>query len=433
MKKTEQIIGVIGIILALFLGKIFLKSDMLFRLAIGMGLGYTLMRSYTGFAGSVNRAYRTGSTKLMRTLMFMFFITCLLTTAFLFKADPTTYGLWINPINLGLLLGGLLFGFGMALSSCCASGVLTDLVTSLPRAFITLIFFGIGVFLGFPVQNTASWVKKSWFTSPVGEKLAGGVFLPDLFKWDGLNGYLGSLILTALFCGIVVYISYRYERKRKEKNAYTGYEMEIVQDQNDNFDSKDYKLFSETTYSRLFVKPWTLKQGAIVISILFAILMGVTKAGWGASTPYGIWFGKLLMAFGVSPESLAAFAKMKPDAYIQPFFQNAVSVQNFGIIVGTALYLLTAGVFTKSFMSEMRITFREALMFALGGLTMGFGTRLSNGCNVGALYTPIGNFSLSGWIFLGFLVVGGIAGNMFAKMLFGQKKSFTQKKSLAQK
>jgi uncharacterized protein len=46
------------------------------------------------------------------------------------------------------------------------------------------------------------------------------------------------------------------------------------------------------------------------------------------------------------------------------------------------------------------MTFREGLVFALGGLSMGIGTRLANGCNVGALYTPIANFSLSGWISL---------------------------------
>ncbi|TEB04381.1 putative inner membrane protein [Pelotomaculum schinkii] len=420
MKKAEQILGFIVIILALLIGTTFLKPDMLFRLVIGIGLGYSLMRAYTGFAGSVNRAFNTGSTKLMRTMMFMFFISCILTTAFLFKADPTTYSLWINPINFGLLLGGLLFGFGMALSSCCASGVLTDLVTGLPRAFVTLVFFGLGVYLGFPVQNTASWVKQSWFTSPVGQKLAKGVFLPDLFKWDGLNGYLGALVLTAIFCGIAVYISYCYERRRKENNTYTGHNTEIAQDLDEKFDSKQFKLFSEATYNRYFVKPWTLKQGAIALSILFAILMGVTKAGWGASTPYGIWFGKVLMVFGVSADSVAAFAKMKPDAFIQPFFQNAVSVQNFGIILGTAIYLLTAGVFKKIFMSEMHITLREVLLFALGGLSMGFGTRLSNGCNVGALYTPIANFSLSGWIFLIFLVLGAITGNILAKKAFAR-------------
>lgn len=419
MKKAEQILGFIGILLVLILGKSLLKTDMLFfRLLVGVGLGYALTRAYTGFAGSVNRAYNTGSTKLLRTLVYMFFISTLLTTAYLFKADPTSYGLWINPINLGLILGGLLFGFGMAFSSCCASGVLTDLVTGLPRAFTTLIFFGIGVFLGFPLQNSAKWVENSWFTSAVGKAKAGGVFLPDLFKWDGLEGYLGALILTAIFCGIVVYFSYLYERSRKLNDTYTGHGMEIMQDNKEVLDSKDYALFSKATYDRIFVTPWTLKQGAVVISVIFAILMGVTKAGWGASTPYGIWIGKILMIFGVSPESLASFAKMGVEPYILPFFEHAVSVQNFGIVVGTLIYLLTAGIFKKTFMSEMRISFKEVIMFAFGGLTMGFGTRLSNGCNVGALYTPVANFSLSGWLFFIVLVGGGIIGNIVVKKFF---------------
>lgn len=419
MKKTEQILGFIGILLVLILGKTFLKTDMLFfRLLVGVGLGYALSRAYTGFAGSVNRAFNTGSTKLMRTLMFLFFITSLLTTAFLFKADPTKYDLWINPINFGLIVGGILFGFGMSFSSCCASGVLTDLVTGLPRALVTLIFFGLGVFLGFPIQNTADWIKNSWFSTPVGEKLAGGVFMPDLFKWDGLEGYLGALVLTAIFCGIVVFIAYAYERNRKRNNTYNGHTMEKLQDKNETFDTEEYKFLSEENYNRIFSKPWTLVQGAVVISILFALLMGVTKAGWGASTPYGIWFGKFLMIFGVSPETLAAFTKMPAKAYALPFFEHAVSVQNFGILLGTAIYLLTAGKFMKTFMSEMHITVREVVLFALGGITMGLGTRFANGCNVGALYTPIANFSLSGWIFLIFMVIGGIVGNKCARKWF---------------
>lgn len=418
MKKHEQILGGVVILLVLYLGGILLKTDLLFfRLLVGVGFGYTLSRAYTGFAGSINRAFNTGSTKLMRTLMFLFFISALLSTSFLFKADPTTYDLWINPINLGLLVGGLLFGFGMAFSSCCASGVLTDLITALPRASITLVFFGLGVFLGFPIQNTSDWVSKSWFSTPVGEKLAGGVFLPDLFKWDGLEGYLGALILTALFCGVVVFLAYCYEKGRNNKNTYTGHFMERIQDNKEVLDTKNYKLLSKETYNRLFVKPWTLVQGAVVISILFTLLMGVTKGGWGASTPYGIWFGKFLMIFGVSPESLQSFTKIPAKAYMQPFFQNAVSVQNFGILIGTIIYLLTSGKFIKSFMSEMNITVKDSLLYALGGITMGLGTRFANGCNVGALYTPIANFSLSGWVFLIFMTLGGIAGNMFAKRL----------------
>ncbi len=412
MKKTEYITGFIVILLVLILGKTLLATDILFfRLLIGLGLGYTLARAYTGFAGSVNRAYRTGSSKLMRTLMFMFFITALASTAFLFKSDPLNYNLWINPINMGLIVGGLLFGFGMSISVCCASGVLTDLSAGFPRAFITLVFFGLGVFLGFPSQQTAGWVRNSWFITPTGVRINEGVFLPDLFRWDGFEGYLGSLILMALFCAIVIFLSYYYEKKRIQNNTYIGHMMEIQQDKKEQIDIASFKLFSSKTYHHVFTQPWTLKQGAVIITIIFVLLMGVTGAGWGASTPYGIWMAKVLMMFGVSVDSIANFSHMPADVFELPFFQHQISVQNFGIIFGAIIYLLTAGIFKDTFTSELSINKKDVLLYALGGITMGLGTRFANGCNVGALYTPIANFSLSGWVFLVFMVVGGVISN----------------------
>ncbi len=416
-KKTEYLLGFIGIFMVLVLGKALLKTQMLyFRLLIGTALGYTLMRAYTGFAGSVNRAFNTGSTKLMRTLMFMFFITALSTTAFIATAeDITVYKLNINPINLGLIVGGILFGFGMSFSSCCASGVLTDLVTGLPRAIITLIFFGLGVFLGFPIQKGASWVTQSWFSTSVGESYGGGVFLPDLFKWDETGGYLGALILIGIFCGIVTFLSHRYEKRRKENGTYVGHPMEKLQASLEKEEYSYSELISAETYEKVFVRPWTLKQGAIVLSLLFTLLMGVTKGGWGVSTPLGIWFGKILMAFGVSAESIASFTKQAPETFTTPFFQHGSSVQNFGIVVGTAIYLLTAGKFKESFTEELKITKKQAFFYALGGICMGLGTRMANGCNAGALYTSISHLSLSGWLFLIFMVIGGTIGNTCAK------------------
>lgn len=414
MKKVENILGFVVIVLMLVLGKTLLASDMLFfRLVIGAGLGYTLMRAFTGFAGSVNRAYLTGSTKLMRAMMYMFFISALLTAGLLFKGDITTFGLWVNPINLGLILGGLLFGFGMSFSSCCASGVLTDLITGLPRAAATLLFFMLGVFVGFPLQKT-SIATTVWVNSASFEK---GVFFPDWFKWDGMGGYIGAIVLTGLLSALFIVLSYAYEKKRKKANTYSGHFMEKIQDKPDEFDSKNFKLFSAETYERFIAKPWTLKQGAIMLSVLFLILMGVTKSGWGASTPYGLWFGKILMIFGVSAESLAEFTKMPVEGFTTPFFEHGVSVQNFGIVIGTVIYLLTAGKFKEIFMSEIKVPVKQILLFAMGGFAMGFGTRLSNGCNVGALYTPIANFSLSGWIFFLFLAGGAVIGNVVGKRI----------------
>jgi hypothetical protein len=418
MNKKEAIIGVIVLILVLFMGSTMLASNTLFfRLLAGMGLGYALTRSSMGFAGSVNRAYRTGSTRLLRVLMLMFVVTCVASVAFLFNGTAG-YSLWINPINAGLILGGLSFGFGMTFSVCCASGVLTDLVTGLPRAFITLIFFGMGVFLGFPLQASKTWITDSWFTSA---SYANGVFMPDLFVNDGLNGYLGATILTIVFALIVTALAYKYEGNRKKNNTYSGCGSELEQYAIVDRDSTDknytVSLFSEEGYKKLFVTPWTMEAGAGVITGIFILLMGITKAGWGASTPYGLWFGRLLVAVGVSPETVSDFSTKSLKAFCGPFFEHAVSVQNVGIVLGTLICLLLAGNFVKVFTSELKITPKAAALYAMGGLFMGFGTRLANGCNVGALYTPIANFSLSGWIFLVFLVLGGVIGNKAAEKI----------------
>ena len=415
MKRNERIIGWIGVVLVLVLGKNLLANDMLFfRLLVGLGIGYALSRSYAGFAGAANRAFRTGSTKLMRSLMGLFIGASLITIAFMFSSEPGDYNMFVNPINLGLIFGAALFGFGMAFSSCCASGVFTDLVTGLPRAIITLIFFSVGAFVAYPVGKL-SIVSDSWFSSATGAEGSGGVFFPDLFKWDGTGGYLGAFILTLVLAGIVVWISYLYERSRKVNNTYTGVLSEDVQDKPDDFDSKDYELLSETTYDRLFAKPWTLRQGFSLLTAMYAILLGVTKSGWGVSGPFAIWFGKFLMIFGVSPEALSSYSTISEEALTTPFFQNAVTVQNMGIMLGTLLFLLTAGEFKKMFTAELKITGREAALFALGGFAMGAGTRFAKGCNAGALFTPIANFSLAGWVFLVAMVGGAYIGNTCAK------------------
>ena len=40
---------------------------------------------------------------------------------------------------------------------------------------------------------------------------------------------------------------------------------------------------------------------------------------------------------------------------------------------------------------------------------MGFGSRFAKGCNIGALYSSIPNFSISGWVFLVSISLGAVA------------------------
>jgi len=357
------------------------EAGLLFRFGMGLAFGFALVWAGMGFAGGVNKLVRLNSSALVKALMIMFVLTAFLNIALLYNSLDN-YNLSIFPINMGLIIGGLMFGFGMALSSCCATGSLTDLASSFSRAAVTIFFFSMGVFLGFYTQITASWLKISWFTSETGSYFKQGVFLPDLFSFDGFNGYLGAMILTIVFASIVVKLAENYERRL------TG---------------------------TIVALPNKMKISVAVIAILFFILLYNTQKGWSATTAFGLWFGHLLMFFGLHVDTLVEFTHKPIEFFNTPILQHSTSVQNFGIVLGSLLVLLFNGSFKNKFIAGLQITRKGFFTFAFGGFIMGFGTRLSHGCNVGALYTPIAEFSLSGWVYLVFVAIGGLLGNYVLK------------------
>lgn len=418
----EIILGFVLLFGAIALGKAKLASPMLvFRLAMGMSLGYVFARAYTGFAGSVNRAYNTGSTKLMRAMALMFFVTAIGVAGILvFNTNPETgeaiadFGISVKPINMGLLLGGLMFGFGMSLSSCCASGIMSDLAAEAPKAIITMFFFGMGVVLGMPM-DTKEWVTNSWIT--VGER--NGVFFPDLFKGTSVNMYLGGILVTGLITLVIIIASYKYEAYRKEKGTLGVVPSEArVEKEAQRELPTEKKALVSYIYDKLFVNAWSVFTGALIISALFLTMYGATKGGWGASGPFGNWFAKIVMMFGVKAETLGNYTAKGADFFTGSIFENGIGVQNMGIAVGAFVYLLTSSQMKDTAQNFFHVPKFQWALFALGGVTMGFGTRMSQGCNAGALYTPAAQMSLSGWVFLLALIVGGIIGNAFQKMVF---------------
>jgi len=362
MNVKENLSGFALLGAAVILGSLALEPAIFFRLLIGLGLGYALTRSSLGFAGSVNRAYRAGSTRLMRALMLMFVATAIASVAFLYNNNPLELGLWINPINAGLLLGGLMFGFGMSFASCCASGVLTYFSSSLTRPAIILFSFGLGVFLGFPLQAEESWIRDSWLSTATYE--GKGVYLPDLFAGGPMDGYFGAILLTVLFAAIVIWLAHRYEHSRRQKDTFIGVAAEKEQLESKPSNLGEHPFFSAETYEALFIKRWSMTTGVAVIVVLFTLLMGVTGSGWGASTPFGLWFGRLLIAVGVEPAAIAAFTLRPEAAFTMPFFSHSVSVQNVGIILGSVVSLLLAGRFFNG-ISRMRLGGSEAAMLVV--------------------------------------------------------------------
>ncbi|MFD2017686.1 YeeE/YedE thiosulfate transporter family protein [Vibrio olivae] len=281
MNKTQAWWAALITLATIVLGGVFLDGAPLFlRLLMGLGLGFALAKGSLGFAGSVNRAYRRGSTQLLQTLMFMFVVTAIINAGMLFNAQPDEYRLWVNPINLGLLVGGVMFGAGMSLSSCCATGVMVEMVSDIPRALVTLIFFGAGVFFGFPLQATQGWIRETAMSTP---SYAGkGVFLPDLFTWGPLNGYFISVLVTIVFASIVVLAARKYQAYREKSGTYLGVEGEILRDKEAlTVKPRSHALFSVANYQRWFGNVWQMSTSALVIALIFGVMMASTGSGWG--------------------------------------------------------------------------------------------------------------------------------------------------------
>lgn len=412
--KKENIFAFILLGLMLFGGSfVFASAKVFARFLIGVGLGYVLTRTAYGFAGSVNRAYRAGSTKLMRSLMFLFSVVSIITAAILFNGVPEGFKLSIYPINVALAIGAIMFGMGMALNSCCASGTLTDLVPEPSKGIITFFFFSMGIFVAFPLQKKTDFVKKSMISVEGRE----GVFLPEVFKNDGFNGFLFAILFTVVMAVIVSYFAKKYEEKRIKAGTYSPIGGEVEQAKLPEPLSDNVRPFSAEVYHRFFVRPWSMTEGVFAFSILMAVLMIVNNAGWGVTTAMGEFFGRLLHLVGVPAETLAEYSGIKAEKFMQTVFENGGRAQNLGILMGTILMTLFSGQFISSLKGGFKISFKEGLMYVAGGLLMGVGTRLANGCNAGALLTPLTQFSLSGWVFFVFMVLGGVLGNMIRKRI----------------
>ncbi len=153
--------------------------------------------------------------------------------------------------------------------------------------------------------------------------------------------------------------------------------------------------------------------GAVLLGVFATAHLAVFSKGWGVTSAFADWGAWLYQLVGGSVDNWAYFSSEKAQKTLSNGFMNdGGSIRNLGIILGALLATLFASEFKLKKIRSMKQIFAAIL----GGLLMGYGARLANGCNIGALFTSISSLSLSGWIFWLFLLVGAlIGGKLLAK------------------
>jgi len=171
--------------------------------------------------------------------------------------------------------------------------------------------------------------------------------------------------------------------------------------------------FIEKIEKSEYYKPW-LKDawpyitGAILLSVFQIITFASTGSPWGVSGAFarwGAWVGQL---FGYSFDKWYYFSSDSAQKTLQAgIFRHPASISNIGIIFGA----LFATLISSGFKIKKIKSLKQVVAAVLGGLLMGYGARIAYGCNIGALFSGIASFSLSGWIFGIFLFLGAILGS----------------------
>lgn len=276
------------------------------------------------------------------------------------RLPPTAH---IGPVGPALVLAGLAFGAGMAISGSCISAHWYRLGEGSPTAPFALIGAGIGFMLGF-----LSWNELYLFS--ISESVV--LWLPRHLGYAGaLLGGLGALAALAL-------VLLRAER------PIGGTAAE-----------------SQTPLHQVFVARWPSWLGGLFVGLI-GIAAYLRLSPLGVTAELGSRSRQAANAFGLLPERLEGLdsfrgcATVIRDALLTP---NGLFV--IGLVLASFFAALASGEFRPSLPRPPQI-----LRGLLGGMLLGWGTLVGLGCTVGTLLSGVSAGAVSGWVFGVALLIG---------------------------
>lgn len=273
----------------------------------------------------------------------------------------------IGPSGWHLLLGGLTFGWGMALSGSCISAHFYRIGEGSLLGPVALIGAVGGFLLGMMSWNTL-------YVATISESSV--IWLPEQF------GYAGSLFLQlAVLTGLLIWLLTRY----------------IPEDNGKEPEKDHYTLAS--IYQKVFVVRWPAWVGGIGVGLL-AIFYYLRVEPLGVTAEINRI--SRILDFPLVPERLEGLdtlAGCTPDMGADLFTTNGLFV--ISIVGGSLITGLLSGQFKPKFAS-----LSKNIKALIGGLLLGFGAMISLGCTIGTTLSGIHAFALSGWIFTASMVFG---------------------------
>ena len=278
----------------------------------------------------------------------------------------------IGPVSWVLALAAFTFGIGMALSGACISGHLYRLGQGSLRAIPALIGSLVGFGLGYLTWNDL-------YLSTIQE--APTLWLPHLL------GYSGALTLTL---AVVIGLSILALQLGKKDDKYS---IPVAE-----------PLSLSSLRDQLVKRRWSpIFTGAIVGVI--GVLAYLRIEPLGVTRQIGSSTRTFLDANGLIPENMNGL-----DVMTGCIGLITETITNNGwILIGIVIASFAAALSGNRF-KVGGLTLPNGLTALVGGILLGWGGMTALGCTVGVLLSSTQAFSIAGWVFFAFALLGTFVG-----------------------
>ncbi|RJQ69422.1 YeeE/YedE family protein [Pseudonocardiaceae bacterium YIM PH 21723] len=348
---------------------------------LGLALGLVLFHSRFGFSSAWRQLVSVGQGQAIRAHSLMLAVACVLFAIILgfgWSLSGTPQPM-LAPAGWLVVIGAFLFGIGMQIGGSCASGTLFAIGSG-----HTAILFTLGGFIAGSIWQTFN--APFWTANvPAGKPVSLATSL----------GYPGALAVSLLVLGLITAASLWWQKRKQPP---------VIEPQP-----------HANGLLRAIRGAWPLWVGAILLAVLNAATLFISGGAWGITFAFALWGAKILTFFGVDVASWPFWKTPANAAALHgSVLANKISVMDLGIILGALIASAAAG----AFILHRRIPWKLALGSVIGGVLMGYGARLSGGCNIGAYFSGVASFSLHGWLWGATALVGTYAG-LLLRPVFG--------------
>lgn len=348
---------------------------------IGGGLGVALYHGSFGFTGGWKRMVVEKRGRGMRAQMLTIGVAALAMIPLVAAGNIGGQAMVgaMAPVGISVLLGAAIFGLGMQLGGGCGSGTLFTVGGGSARMLVTLVFFIVGAVIG--TAHLPFWLQQPSLPAiSLGAELGVGF---------AIAATIAGLAVVALITALI------------EKRVHGNIEPEPAP--------------ARQGWSWILYGPWPLVGAGLMLALLNIATLLLAGHPWSITYGFGLWGAKIASAVGIPVASWEFWTwPAQAQALNSSVLADTVSVMDFGLVLGAALAAAVAGKFAP----KAALPLGSLLAAIIGGLLMGYGARLSFGCNIGALFSGIATGSLHGWLWFAAAFVGSFVG-VWLRPFFG--------------